>query len=332
MRLPKIKPPLTVIVSLLCTAACTTSAITPGGPVSPSVTSNAVLRQPVPAQGPVSRFNRSRAGCIYLSDSQSRKVEIYSGVAPYTQTGSLTSPSGYGWGVAANKKTIFVGSNADTIDEYNPCSTKANGSLYGTGAGYPYGMAATNDGTVYATEWPSNYIDIFAPNGNLMQTSDENMFEVYGFAVNKAGTIFVSGITQSTFAAGIDECDSQSLNCTATGIVYGAPAGIALDKKQRLYVADQTGLIYEYGKPYGPNDLLATFEYSVSKAAGVFANIALDAKDGSIWGSDTYSCASGTCAVAQQVMLPLGSGLGAATAPWSPAQAIGIAVWKPSKY
>jgi hypothetical protein len=258
---------------------------------------------------------------------------MYSGIAPYAQIGSLTSPSRYGWGVAANKKTVFVGSNADTIDEYKPCSTKAKGlSLHGTGAGYPYGMAATNDGTLYATEWPSNYIDIFAPSGNLTQTTDENMFSVYGFAVNKAGKIFVSGQTESTFKAGVDECDAQGLNCKATGIVYGAPAGIALDEKQHLYIADQTGLIYEYRKPYGPKDLIATFEYSSTKAAGVFANIALDATDGSIWGSDTYSCASGICAVAQQILLPLGSGLGVTTAAWASAQAIGIAIWKPSGY
>jgi DNA-binding beta-propeller fold protein YncE len=312
--------------------SCAASALVTSGAAGAVVPRSNAMRPAVAAPASLLHAAKSTDGCIYLSNDLSLTVSMYDGVAPYAQIGTLTSPSGYGWGVAANKKTVFVGSNADTIDEFAPCATTVLRTLYGTGAGVPYGMAAAKDGTVYATEFPSNYIDIFDPSGNLTQTTDNNMFGVYNLAVDRAGAIFVAGQTSGSFEGGVDVCNAQGGSCTPTGILYGFPGGLAFDKKQHLYVADQLGLIYEYKAPYGAANLVATYQYSTGKAAGAFANIALDTKDASIWGANTYNCASGSCAFAQQVMLPLGSGLGAATTPWTSAQAIGISVWKPSKY
>jgi hypothetical protein len=277
--------------------------------------------------------------CIYLSDGYLGIVYIYDGIS-LKQIGQLTSPSTYGWAVAATQTNIYVGTFLDTIDEYKPCSgKKAIKTLKGAGYGYPYGIAIAQDGTAYANEWPDNIIDVWTTSGKHLFKRDLNESASYFLAVDAQGNLYSAGWNTGSTAGVVDRCDKGLKNCVTVLGNISFPGGIAFDEHQDLYVNSQGNYYSTISEFSGCANaqpkchLITSFTYT----GATFTAIALDTHDKNLYGAailppcfpSTYT----NCGSAIGFLLPLSKQkVSGQTPSVDPAQPFGIAYWKPSPY
>jgi hypothetical protein len=277
----------------------------------------------------------TKSGCIYLSDNISEVVNIYSAKSPYAQFGTLSSPSNYGWGVAANRKTVYVGTYADTIEEYTPCSaTKLGTILTGSSGGDPYGLAADDAGDVYATVFPSSTVDIWSPLGNHTTGTDSLQGAIFFIDLSKNDKhVYLSGAVGSDTQT-VDRCGPAITGTCKTVVTIqgGFPGGVQIDNKNNLYVNDQNGTLYSYTCVGAKCTATGSFTYSAGQPPFHYTAIALDRRAKNLWAANFWGCAFLTnCADAQSQSLPLSSAMfnGATMPDWEYATPLGVAIWRP---
>lgn len=279
----------------------------------------------------------AKGGCVYLSDNLSLNVDFYSSASPYSQLGSLGAVGG--WGVAASKKSIFVGNGSDVITGYTPCSTSTNGyTAAGHAGGSPYGMAADKKGNLWANEWPTATIDWWGPSGGSPSGSatEPNQPESYFLALDKKDNVYPVGYNAAFSSEIVDACSSTITGCTTMiSNPGGFPGGDALDRHGNVYLNDQFGTLHSYTGCPSACTSSGSFTYSNGTNPLDYTAIQLDTKAKNIWGANIYFCSSsyGLCGDGQLQSVPLSSAtLGGTTSPAiQNAEPLGLAVWKPAK-
>jgi hypothetical protein len=290
------------------------------------------------ARAVLAHANASSCYVFYMSDSVGGAMTMYDGVT-HQQTTRIKSSHLYKWGVAANATTIFAATDSDGIDEYAPCGTTILKTLQGKGKGGPsggvaMGVAALDDGTVFAGEYPNNLIDVFDPTGTDTVYKEPNLATVFYLATDATGDVFVDGFANSSKTE-VDECNQTFSTCTVMSAVKqpGFPGGLAVDAAQNLWLNDETGKIYEYTYVSGYVQQAKGSPFNYHKAAlhNVFGGIAFDRREQKLWASDIFSCNNLSCSKAQSITNPIGK-FGPMTKPnWTNAQSLGIAVFPPGK-
>jgi hypothetical protein len=276
-----------------------------------------------------------KGGCLYNSLNLSTDVDMYSSASPYGSIGSLGAVGG--WGVAASKKTVYVGNGSDDITGYTPCSTSTNGyTAHGNAEGVPYGLAADKKGNVWGDEWSTTLIDWWGPSGGAPAGSanETNQAITYFLALDKSDNVYPVGYNTSESAETLDKCSSTITGCTTlVSISGGFPGGDALDKKGNIYLNNQYGTLTSY--TCSPTcTQTGSFTYSNGENPLDYTAIALDTKAQNIWGANIYFCSSsyGLCGDLQAQSVPLASAtLGGATAGVDNDEPLGTAVYKPAK-
>jgi len=158
----------------------------------------------------------------------------------------------------------------------------------------PLGVAEDLSGNIYVTQNVGvSEVLMFPPgSSNASQTFiDSNLSSVYWVAVDKRRDIFVDGLKGS--ALEVDELPAGSTKFTALPITGQMPGGLAIDRRQNLWVSDQgngvSGTISEYPPPY--QKMKTGFKYAGDNT-GIVVNATgtlLGAANNYIQSSQTYS-------------------------------------------
>lgn len=285
----------------------------------------------------VARTDASSCYVFYLTDSISGAMTVYDGTT-HKATTHIKSSHLYKWGIAANATTIFAATDSDGIDEYAPCGTTILKTLQGKGkggssGGAAMGVAALDDGTVFAGEFPNNLIDVFDPQGNDKVYKEPNLSTVTYLATDTLGDVFVNGFANAKTE--VDECNQTFTTCTIMSAIKQTvyPGGLAVDAEQNLWVNDEAGKMYEYTyvSGYAEQAKGSPFKYHRAAQRDAYSAIAFDRREQKLWASDIFTCGSITCSKAQSITNPIGK-FGPVTKPnWTNAQSLGIAVFPPGQ-
>jgi hypothetical protein len=308
---------------------------------------------------------KGKAGCIYLSDNASGTVSVYNS-STLVQTGSI---SGGGWGLADTPKNAFVGTPSDTINVYKQCGTTAVGTLTGTSGYSPYGMWASDDGSLISVAWPGDLLDEWGPGANgsepyLGNSPESNMGSAYFVwydALDKKSAkkgekerILVNGWNVNFGNAQTDSCTrtlpNPALTCaTLIANSGGFPGGVIAHHDasgkyrggnvQNVVVNDQYGTLNGYACDITnlACALTGSFNYAAAPPQGSaldYTAIAFGTKCRDIWGANIFFIGSALNGDAQQNTpdtVGSGSALGSATTPIANAVPLGITVSKPCK-
>jgi hypothetical protein len=272
---------------------------------------------------------KKKKSCIYVSMNLSGAVDIYKGHSPYTLIGSL---AGGGWGVAADTRTVYVGSPSNVISFYHACNTAtATGSVTGVSGDEPYGMDVAPSGNLYATAWPSSTIETWtAPvtNGEAAVTATEpNITEAYFIDVD-ASNAYIVGYNSSSVEE-LDQCTTAIASCTSAAQISGGfPGGVESLGGGNVVVNNQYGILTEYSGCPSACTSSGTYTYSNGTNPLDYTQIVANRADTSLWGANIYYCSSsyGLCGDGQSQTLPIGSGtaLNGNTAAVSNDEALGI--------
>jgi len=323
---------------------------------------------PFRAAGHVSPAKKG-GGCIYLSDNSSATAYVYNS-STLAQTGSLPG----GWGAADTKKNAFLGVNStsgyDTINVYKQCQSSGNpvGTLVGSSSGSPYGLWASDDGSIISTDWPNNQLDQWGPGAGgsepyLGAGTESNMglaYFVWYDALDKKSAkkgekerILVNGWSINFYNAQTDTCTrvlpNPALTCTTMIANSGGfPGGViahhdASNKYQgsgvqNVVVNDQYGTLNGYACDITNSTcaLNGSFYYaSNNKVALDYTAIVFGTKCKDIWGANIFYTSTYYIQGDAQQNTPDtvggGSALGLATTPIANAVPLGITVSKPCK-
>jgi hypothetical protein len=323
--------------------------------------------QPFRTAAKVTPAKRSKGGCIYLSDNSTGTVSIYNSTT-LAMTGSI---SGGGWGLADTPKNAFVGTPSDTINVYKQCDTsgKILGTLTGTSGDSPYGMWASDDGSLISVAWPGNLLDEWGPGaggsepylGNSAESNMGSAYFVWYDALDKKSAkkgekerILVNGWNINFSNAQTDSCTrtlpNPALTCsTLIANSGGFPGGVIAHHDasskyqgpnvQNVVVNDQYGTMNGYACDIDNLSctLTGSFNYASAPPAGSaldYTAIVLGSKCKDIWGANIFFIGSALNGDAQQNTpdtVGSGSALGSATAPIANAVPLGITVSKPCK-
>jgi hypothetical protein len=237
----------------------------------------------------------------YLSGNLTGKVYAFARPTSSTYT-TLSAASGqlYGWGVAADASTIYIGTDIDTIDTVAPCGTSINRGVYhGNATGEPYGMDVNPaTGCLAADEWATTTVDIFCAPGGPGSGSGPvtDQLITYFIAFDRSGGLWAEGYNTAGSSEQTDKCPTGlPASCTPFAEISGGfPGGVAVDKNGNVIVNNQFGSINTYNSS---GTLLSTFTYSngtnpldytaIRLSKGGLAN-----KEGHVWGANIYLCST----------------------------------------
>ena len=183
---------------------------------------------------------------------------------------------------------LFVGNQGGTITAYHRGLTTPYLTLEQAHC-CASGLAFGPNGSLYATEYPKNVIDIFGPAGSPMRHSTfkvSSLHEVIFMTNDTAGNLYVDGFAPKPSSIDtIDEIDAQTHAVTVLqSLPQGNPGGLALDAAANLIYADQNGTLYTYAPPYtGPPTSSFFYEYGIGSSGGTFSSIALDQSQTTLW-------------------------------------------------
>ncbi|NDG70250.1 MAG: hypothetical protein EBY32_02910 [Proteobacteria bacterium] len=128
-----------------------------------------------------------------------------------------------------------TGDNSISVfDRSNNAFVAAIGSRH---LNYPYGLAISSNGTLYAANWGYDSISIFGANGTYTGDITGNLYSPYGLAISSNGTLYAAnngGNSISIFGA----------NGTYTGSItdnLDRPYGLAISSNGTLYAANFYG-------------------------------------------------------------------------------------------
>lgn len=320
--------------------------------------------------------------CFYLSDNSSGVVTIYSAYAPFPQIGALTHAAGtsYGWGVADTgphedapnaRNEAFVAAANDTIDVYDACKgAKVLRTLTGSGnGGAPYGIWAGDDGSVIATNFPNNVIDIWGPlpaEQHLGAVPVPKMGRPYFvfWDNNDAGTpisnayLLVSGYDVKLANEQVDYCKLSlaplALKCkTLFTIAGGFPGGVVgleisgthpnKQLKTNIIINNQMGTLSAYGCDLPTDTCRDNGDFIYNNGQSQVDYTAIDLaifptqNANNLGAANAYYCTpnkSTVCGDAVSQTLPIGQGTvvnGTSAQLGPPSIPVGFKIWPPYK-
>jgi hypothetical protein len=286
------------------------------GVIAPAVSSVSAAREPIAMRCPRKR------GLVFASDNTTMALYVYCGpgpkpgvVAPGAKPlRTLAGVAGWGLAVEPRGNRLAVGQFGGTIAIYAlPALGKplATLKLQHAVSGYvPYGLSWDAAGGLYATEWPSSYVDYWAnpltahapgcvytmpsmSEAYNVAASGSNSVDVYGvngFSSNEPVILAnVSGLaTANCPSQQVQETQVATLGSLAQGT--GFPGGIATDAKGELLAGNQMGFLYDMGPFPGAATPKATCTWSAP--ANDYTDVVLDARQSGIWVSNVNFGAS----------------------------------------
>jgi sugar lactone lactonase YvrE len=189
------------------------------------------------------------------------------------------------------------------------------------------GLTQDLKGNLYVGQSSTNQILVF-PAGSEVPTRTLTLpttFSVYYLAANKAGDLFVDG-SDTSGVFHLYESNDGGKTFGALKITAAFPGGLAVDKKQNLWVADQgngtSGTISEYAPPYVK--LKTSFSY-----AGDDTEISIDSTNTELVAANNTM--QGTSVYSGGVVYSIPSGKVLSSASQSLGNMYGICFQKPSK-
>jgi hypothetical protein len=333
--------------------------------VAPGKPGQLVLQGAHIAARPIAPDKKKAKGCIYLGMNISATTYMYNS-ATLAQIGTIDAGTS-GWGIGDSKKYAFVGTNNGTDDllVHKQCDTSGKVVKTYTGSntgGNPYGVWAGSDNSAMSTNWPTNSIDQWGPNGAPFATATEtNMGEAYfiwydNLEKKEKERILVNGWNTAFSHAQADTCTRTPagtpgpLTCTTMIANSGGfPGGIIAHHDasgpyqggnvQNVVVNDQYGILTGYACDIDNATCAATgsFNYATTLTKALdFTAITFGSKCKDIWGANIFytSSYSNIQGDAQQVTPDTvggSSALGLNTPPIVGDEPLGIAISKPCK-
>lgn len=258
------------------------------------------------SSGSIVRDGKFAKECIYVSDNSSSLVHGYVADEVNGNPQAVLLGPGYGWGLADTKKILYAGSATNqatmTVDLYKQCGAGKNGkpppvlkTLVSPNAGNPYGMWASDDGSLLAVNWPNKLIEAWDSKANgyaYLGASVDNAMALPYFVwwdaldaksakKGEGQRILVSGWNFNYSAMQVDSCTGNpggALNCVAiVPNAGGFPGGIlgyndlssrpANSQVENMIANDQFGTLSGYNCDLGapgppPCTLLGKFNYA----------------------------------------------------------------------
>lgn len=191
------------------------------------------------------------------------------------------------------------------------------------------GLAQSPSGNIYVGQSSTNQILVFAAGSTYPTTLTEpNLANVYYLATDKAGDLFVDGLayTSGIYVFELDEMKAGSSKFLRLPIKADFPGGIAVDRRQDLWVADQgngtSGTISEYLPPSYEKPK-TSFSY-----AGDDTEISIDSSNNELVAANNFIQSSSEYSAGVVYSLPSGKVL-ASAAP-TPGPMYGICFQKPT--
>lgn len=183
---------------------------------------------------------------LYVSDEGSPNlIQIYAqknpNAGPVGQiTDGLSTPDGMAIDTAGNLYVANAGNN--TVAVYPPGKTSPS-STYTDGMATPANVVVGNDGTLYVVNLNggTEFVNEYPPGSmtpSLKIPAPANYYE-NGLAVDPSGNLYVS-YHNSSGQGWVYKYPFQSASGTNLELAVHTPAGLVLDKKGNLIVADAT--------------------------------------------------------------------------------------------
>ncbi|MBV9647175.1 MAG: hypothetical protein JO043_06915 [Candidatus Eremiobacteraeota bacterium] len=294
----------------------------------------------------------------YASDNTTGDLDQFCEDTPNTLVKTLTGAAGWGLAVQPGKKQLAAGKTGGTISVYKNATSLTTPyavlTLSGASSGdNAYGICWDDVGGIYATNWPSNVINYFAPplktgetptsittttvtedyyvacDFDKSETGNKGYLMVYGLN----GSTGDSDVAQVTLPSGPDTV-VQTLGNINQGT--GFPGGLTINKKDELLANNQYGTLYDLGKKE-PWNAKITHSCTWGFNPNDFTNISWDNTLKEVWASNINFGGTHTVTYLQSVAYPLptsgacvtpGESGGPTTAISGESSYLGVAVYK----
>jgi hypothetical protein len=301
------------------------------------------LEPPAPAFVALPRSHRSASfSWIFASDVDTGNVDVYD-ESDGTQLSQCANCAGFGLAVDRKNDDLAMGTNKGTVTVWHVAvsgmTEYAKLTLSGQAAGaIASSVAFDNVGNLYAVDWPSNEIDVFAAKdiktgkdvAPKRTIAPPDFADVY-FLATDGPALYACGYNNAMqdIVASVDGKNGQDeVLQTVTNSTGGFPGGIALDAEHNLIVNNQYGTITTYAPPY-TGAAVSTFSYGFPYWD--YVPISLDHSQKTLWAGNTFYVSGSLYTDAQANSYPLGS-LGVATAPYLQEEYFGLALDPQTKY
>ncbi len=243
---------------------------------------------------------------VYLGDYTRGVVYIYD-QATGREVGYVRTGHRRPWELAVDARAnLYIGNGDGTITAYHRHDYELFRTLY-----QPHccasGLALDPAGTLYATEYPTQWVDVFPPKAKTPQTTFRvaNVVSVIFMASDSHGNIFVDGLSPSGKTI-IDEITPPAYTVTTLQTLTAYPGGIAFDSAQNMIFSDQYGTLYTFAPPYtGPPTSSFFYEYGSGGSGGAYSSLALNEQENLLWAAADSACVDSYCAWAQSNTYPL---------------------------
>jgi hypothetical protein len=325
-------------LAALLLAGCSAGASSAFGP--PAVSRGAATASRValpqknlrPAHGRV-RPDRCGGNALYFSDYQSSVVDSFGasggGVACTVTTTGISNPIGI-WvqpvsGTYYDDLFVANAGNGTAVAFKTPL-TSASVPMWQ----FKIGTAASDvvqdmSGNVYVAAYGTPNIDVFKPPFDACNypnacspslTIADPCGSVYWLATDGKGNVYSNNYCGDV-ALFLPPISSGEVGTALSGVSYGSPGGMIVDKKNELVVNDPGyGTINVYG--LNPLDGEASLRYGLAPYAGAIFGIGLDQSNKFLWGANASAAqgqrytfrsggAEGTTATDPTLVQPMGA-------------------------